>query len=124
LYWNFKSSTKTPLLTQKKLQFFSIGNTRFAAIYGYESPSFYQVKIFEYGNFGVKDVQFYDPAKKIDISEDALAAGSANPGLEEYSATDIKIEGTSLFLETADSRRLKKYQYSDGVFVRVADIVL
>ena len=73
-YWSFKSSTKTPLLTQKKLQFFSIGNTRFAAIYGYESPSFYQVKIFEYGNFGVKDVQFYDPAKKIDISEDALAA--------------------------------------------------
>lgn len=123
-YWNFKSSTKTPLLTQKKLQFFSIGSTRFAAIYGYESPSFYQVKIFEYGNFGVKDVQFYDPAKKIDISEDALAAGSANPGFEEYSATDIKIEWTSLFLETADNRRLKKYQYSDGVFVRLADIVL
>ncbi len=73
-YWNFKSSTKTPLLTQKKLQFFSIGSTRFAAIYGYESPSFYQVKIFEYGNFGIKDVQFYDPAKKIDISADALAA--------------------------------------------------
>ena len=123
-YWSFKISTKTPLITQKKLQFFSIGSTRFAVIYGYESPSFYRVKIFEYGNFGVRDIQFYDPAKKIDLSEDALAAWSANPGLEEYSATDIKIEGTSLFLETADSRRLKKYQYSDGVFVRVADIVL
>jgi hypothetical protein len=72
----------------------------------------------------VKDVQFYDPAKKIDISADALATWSANPGLEEYSATNIKIEWTSLFLETADSRRLKKYQYSDGVLVRLADIVL
>ncbi len=32
-YWSFKSSTKTPLLTQKKLQFFSIGSSRFAVIY-------------------------------------------------------------------------------------------
>jgi len=82
------------------------------------------LKVFEYGNFGVKDVQFYDPAKKIDISDDARAAGSDNPSPEEYTATDIKVEGTSLFLETSDSRRLKKFQYSDGVFVRVADIVL
>ena len=123
-YWSFKSSTKTPLLTQKKLQFFSIGSTHFAAIYGYESPSFYRVKIFEYGNYWVKDVQFYDPAKKIDLSEDARAAGSDNPSLEEYSATDIKVEWNSLFLETADTRRLKKFQYSDGIFTRVADIVL
>ncbi len=123
-YWNFKSSTKTPLLTQKKLQFFSIGSAKFAVIYGYESPSFYQVKIFEYTNAGVRDVPFYDPAKKIDISADARAAGGDNPSLSEYSATEIKIEGTSLFLETTDSRRLKKFQYSDGVFVRLADIVL
>lgn len=123
-YWNFKSSTKTPLITQKKLQFFAIGNTHFAAIYGYESPGFYDIKVFEYGNFGVKDVQFYDPAKKIDISEEARAAGSDNPSLDEYTATDIKLEGTSLFLETSDSRRLKKFQYSDGVFIRLADIVL
>ena len=123
-YWSFKSSTKTPLLTQKKLQFFSIGTTHFAAIYGYESPSFYQVKVFEYSDSGIKDVQFYNPTKSIDISEDARAAGGDNPGLTEYTATDIKIEWNSLFLETADSRRIKKYQYSDGVFIRGADIVL
>jgi len=123
-YWSFKSSTKTPLLTQKKLQFFSIGSTRFAAIYGYESPGFYQVKMFEYGNFGIKDVQFYNPTKSIDISANARASGSDNPGFTEYTATDIKVEWNSLFLETADSRRLKKYQYSDGVFTRDADIVL
>jgi hypothetical protein len=50
-YWSFKSSTKTPLLTQKKLQSFSIGTKRFVTIYSYESPSFYRIKIFEYGNY-------------------------------------------------------------------------
>jgi hypothetical protein len=34
------------------------------------------------------------------------------------------VEGNSLFLETADNRRLKKFLYDDGVFLRVSDIVL
>jgi hypothetical protein len=49
--WDFLTSTKETLLTQKKLQFFSVGTTRFGALYAYESPDFYRVKIFEYGNF-------------------------------------------------------------------------
>jgi len=126
--WDFITSTKETLLTQKKLQFFSIGSTRFAAIYSYESANFYRVKVFEYGNFWVKDVFFYDSAKKIDLSEDALAAGSDNPSLGEYTSKSIRLEWSTLFLESYDSTlgksRLKKYQYSDGVFVRVGDVVI
>jgi len=90
--WNFVTSTKETLLTQKKLQFFTIGTAKFVAIYGYESANFYQVKVFEYGNFGVKDVLFYDSREKIDLSEDALAAGSDNPSLEEYTSKSIRLE--------------------------------
>ncbi len=126
--WNFITSPKDTLLTQKKLQFFSIGTTKFAAIYGYESTDFYQVKVFEYGNFWVKDVQFYDPTKKIDLSDDARAAGSENPSLEEYTSKSIRLEWSTLFLEsydsTLDKSRLKKFQYSDGVFVRIGDVVI
>lgn len=123
-YWNFKTSTKTPLMTQKKLWFFSIGSSNFAVLYGYEASGYYQTKIFEYGNYGVRDVPFFNPAKKIDISSEARAAGGDNPGYTEYTTANIKVEGNSLFLETDDIRRLKKFQYSDGVFVRFADIVL
>gem|GEM_PF-3299706 len=48
--------------------------------------------MFEYGNFGIKDVQFYNPTKSIDISANARASGSDNPGFTEYTATDIKVE--------------------------------
>lgn len=49
--WDFMTSTKETLINQKKLQFFSIGTTRFGAIYAYESTDFYRVRVFEYGNF-------------------------------------------------------------------------
>jgi hypothetical protein len=48
--------------------------------------------------------------------------------MEEYTSKGLRLEGSSLFLESYDSTlgksRLKKYQYSDGVFIRIGDVVI